>query len=80
MALTLTNKYLRSSGAAFLLLLAAGLTSAVWCWHQGYTLFDFDAEAHLNIARCLLDPLTAARLEESGTGWLPLPHSARCAP
>jgi hypothetical protein len=46
----------------------------VWCWHQGYTLYDFGAEAHLNIARRLVDLLTAAGLEESGTGWLPLPH------
>lgn len=28
---------------------------------------------HLNIARRLLNPLTAGP-EESGTGWLPLPH------
>jgi 4-amino-4-deoxy-L-arabinose transferase-like glycosyltransferase len=74
MALTITSKYLRSSGTAFLLLLTAGLTSALWCWRQGYTLFDFDAEMHLNIARRLLDPLTAAGLQESGTGWLPLSH------
>ena len=74
MAPTLTSKYLRSSGAAFLVLLATGLTSALWCWRRGYTLYDFDAEMHLNIARRLLDPLTAAGLEKSGTGWLPLPH------
>ena len=69
---TLANKDLRSSNAAFLLL-AAGLAAALWCWRQGYTLYDIEAEMHLNIARRLLDPLTAGP-EESGTGWLPLPH------
>jgi hypothetical protein len=73
MTRTLASKDLRSSSAAFLLLLAAGLTAALWCWRQGYTLYDIDAEMHLNIARRLLDPLTAGP-EESGTGWLPLPH------
>jgi hypothetical protein len=73
MARTLANRYSRSSSAVFLLLLATGLTSALWCWRRGYTLYDIDAEMHLNIARGLLDPLTAGP-ELSGTGWLPLPH------
>jgi len=73
MARTLANKELQSSVAAFLLLLTAGLTAVLWCWRQGYTLYDIDAEMHLNIARRLLNPLTAGP-EESGTGWLPLPH------
>jgi hypothetical protein len=73
MARTSASKCLRSSSAAFLLLLAAGLASALWCWRQGYTLYDSDAEMHLNIAHRLLDSLTSGP-EESGTGWLPLPH------
>jgi hypothetical protein len=57
----------------FLVLLAAGLTSSLWCWSRGYTLLDGDAEAHLNIARRLLDSRTPGP-EQLGTGWLPLPH------
>ena len=56
-----------------LLLTALGGGSAWWCWSRGYTLYDGDAEAHLNIARRLLDSRTPGP-EQIGTGWLPLPH------
>jgi hypothetical protein len=57
--------------AAALLLSAA----ALW-WHftQGWTLYYGDAEAHLNIARRILDSRTPG-LEQIGTVWLPLPHA-----
>jgi hypothetical protein len=56
-----------------LLLLAVGLTSALWCRRQGYTLYDFDVGLHLDIARWLLGPPTAGP-EVSGAGWVPLTH------
>jgi len=48
--------------------------SALWlCASLGYTLYYGDAEAHLNIARRVLDSRTPG-LEQLGTVWLPLPH------
>ncbi len=44
--------------------------------HQhGYTLYYGDAEAHLNIARRVIDSRTPGP-EQLGTVWLPLPHIA----
>src|SRR5215469_15146764 len=40
---------------------------------HGYTLLDGDAEAHLNIARRIVDSRTPGP-EQIGTVWLPLPH------
>ncbi len=55
-------------------LLAIISTSAArWCFERGYVLYDGDAEAHLNIARRLLDSRTPGA-EQIGTVWLPLPH------
>jgi hypothetical protein len=56
-----------------LLLAATGIAAAAWCLSRGYTLYDGDAEAHLNIARRVLDSRTPG-LEQLGTVWLPLPH------
>ena len=55
------------------LLAAIGATAAFWCYSRGYTLFYGDAEAHLNIARRVLDSRTPGG-EQFGTVWLPLPH------
>jgi hypothetical protein len=56
------------------LLLAAVSAAAVWwCAARGYTLSYGDAEAHLNIARRVLDSRTPGG-EQLGTVWLPLPH------
>src|SRR5437588_3796372 len=63
----------RSTAAVALVLAVLGATSALWCWNRGYTLYDGDAEAHLNIARRILDSRTPGP-EQIGTGWLPLPH------
>jgi len=62
-----------SPAAVAILLAALGLAAALWCWNRGYTLYDGDAEAHLNIARRILDSRTPGP-EQIGTGWLPLPH------
>jgi hypothetical protein len=59
--------------AAAVLLTAIGITAAHWCLERGYTLYYGDAEAHLNIARRVLDSRTPGP-EQLGTVWLPLPH------
>jgi hypothetical protein len=47
---------------------------AVWLsWRRGWTLYYGDAEAHLNIARRILDSRTPG-YGQIGTGWLPLLH------
>lgn len=52
-------------------LLSAG---AVWLtWRQGWTLYYGDAEAHLNIARRVVDSRTPG-YEQLGTSWLPMLH------
>ena len=55
------------------LLAAISVTALVWCSARGYTLYYGDAEAHLNIARRILDSRTPGP-EQFGTVWLPLPH------
>ena len=56
-----------------LLLAAVSGAAAWWCFARGYTLYYGDAEAHLNIARRVLDSRTPGG-EQLGTVWLPLPH------
>jgi Dolichyl-phosphate-mannose-protein mannosyltransferase len=56
-----------------LLLTAISVTAVWWCSSHGYTLYYGDAEAHLNIARRILDSRTPGP-EQLGTVWLPLPH------
>src|SRR5574342_587705 len=51
----------------------AGSAAAWWCWWLGYTLYYGDAEAHLNIARRIVDS-QAPGGRQIGTVWLPLPH------
>ena len=60
---------------ALLILLLAALSAgaAWWCAAHDYTLSYGDAEAHLNIARRILDSRTPGP-EQLGTVWLPLPH------
>jgi 4-amino-4-deoxy-L-arabinose transferase-like glycosyltransferase len=57
-----------AAGAA---ILSAG--AVYWFHHHGYTLYYGDAEAHLNIARRIVDSRTPG-LWGIGTVWLPLPH------
>ena len=50
--------------------------SAVWvwfCYRGGYLTYYGDAEAHLNIARRILDSRTPG-YDQIGSVWLPLPH------
>src|SRR6478672_3406837 len=64
----------RSNLAGVVILLTAISAAAVWwCASHGYTLYYGDAEAHLNIARRVLDSRTPGP-EQLGTAWLPLPH------
>lgn len=56
-----------------LVLAAISVTAVMWCARHGYTLYYGDAEAHLNIARRVLDSRTRGG-EQFGTVWLPLPH------
>ena len=56
---------------AFLALVS--FAAARYSLDHGYTLYDGDAEAHLNIARRILDSRTPGP-EQIGTVWLPLPH------
>src|SRR5258708_28056999 len=56
-----------------LLLAAISAFALVWCSSRGYTLYYGDAEAHLNIARRILDSRSPGP-EQLGTVWLPLPH------
>ncbi|WP_321476747.1 glycosyltransferase family 39 protein [uncultured Paludibaculum sp.] len=62
------------NGLVVLAVLSSLSATAVWyVLSQGWTLWYGDAEAHLNIARRILDS-RAAGYEQIGTVWLPLPH------
>ena len=54
-------------------LAVVGIVAMTFCACHGYTLYYGDAEAHLNIARRVLDSRTPGG-EQLGTVWLPLPH------
>ena len=55
-------------------LLAAWSAFAVWFFFsRGWLLYYGDAEAHMNIARRVLDSQTPS-YDQFGTVWLPLPH------
>lgn len=57
----------------FLILLLFGSLAAWWFFSRGYTLYWGDAEAHLDVARRVIDSRTPG-YEQIGTVWLPLPH------
>ncbi len=57
------------------MLAGISIAAARWCLDRGYVLYYGDAEAHLNIARRILDSRTPGP-EQLGTVWLPLPHLA----
>jgi hypothetical protein len=56
-----------------LALAALSATALAICSLNGWTLYYGDAEAHLNIARRMLDSRTPG-YDQVGTVWLPLPH------
>jgi len=60
-------------GGVILLLAVISFAAAAFCITHGYVLYYGDAEAHLNIARRVLDSRTPNG-EQLGTVWLPLPH------
>ena len=47
--------------------------AVIWFYKTGATLLSGDAEAHLNIARRIIDSRTPG-WNQIGTTWLPLPH------
>lgn len=62
--------------APLLLLSASAVVSTLaiwWFYRQGYLLYYGDAQAHLTIARRIVDSITPG-WEQIGTVWLPLPH------
>jgi hypothetical protein len=63
----------RSVLVVCLLLILISAAGFGWTAAHGYTLYYGDAEAHLNIARRILDSRTPGA-EQLGTVWLPLPH------
>jgi hypothetical protein len=63
----------RFEARAALLLVAVSAAALALTARQGWTLWYGDAEAHLNIARRILDSRTPG-YEQLGTVWLPLPH------
>ena len=69
------SRPLRSSEllAAFLLVAALSAAALVWFHQSGCTLYYGDAEAHLNMARRILDSRTPGPFQ-IGAVWLPLPH------
>lgn len=58
---------------AALLLAILAVAATWWVQERGYTQYYGDAQAHLNIARRVLDSQTPGALQ-IGTVWLPLPH------
>jgi dolichyl-phosphate-mannose-protein mannosyltransferase len=68
----------RSSGIVstvlcFLASAAVMAAAIAWFYRSGATLYYGDAEAHLNIARRIVDSRTPG-WSQVGTTWLPLPH------
>ena len=60
--------------ALVLVVLAAiGSAATIYVNHFGWTLYYGDAEAHLNIARRIVDSRRPG-YDQIGTVWLPLPH------
>jgi hypothetical protein len=70
-----SSKTARSFNAFFIALALAALsaTAIAVCSTNGWTLYYGDAEAHLNIARRMVDSRTPG-YDQVGTVWLPLPH------
>jgi hypothetical protein len=61
------------TGVAVLLLAMLGSFAAWFFWSRGYSTWYGDAEAHLNIARRIVDSGQPG-YDQIGTVWLPVPH------
>jgi Dolichyl-phosphate-mannose-protein mannosyltransferase len=57
----------------FVFLAALGAAATAYVNHSGWTLYYGDAEAHLDIARRIVDSRKPG-YDQLGTVWLPLPH------
>jgi hypothetical protein len=57
----------------FVSLAAIGASATAYVNHSGWTLYYGDAEAHLDIARRIVNSRTPG-YDQIGTVWLPLPH------
>jgi hypothetical protein len=68
---SLRSKRPPAAVAAALVFLSAA--AVLLTQHQGWTLYYGDADAHLMIARRIVDSQTPG-FEQIGLGWLPLPH------
>ncbi|HEV2687724.1 MAG TPA: glycosyltransferase family 39 protein [Bryobacteraceae bacterium] len=66
-------KHALELGLVVLCLAAVSAGALVYVNHSGWTLYYGDAEAHLNIARRMVDSRTPG-YDQIGTSWLPLPH------
>lgn len=71
-----TSRRSNGAGPALVCFVIAGAVMAAavfWFYRTGATLLSGDAEAHLNIARRIVDSRTPG-WNQIGTTWLPLPH------
>ena len=64
---------MKSSLIALFSLIVISTTAMWWVQSHGWTLYYGDAEAHLDIARRVVDSQTPG-YDQIGTVWLPLPH------
>src|SRR5678815_3549121 len=64
---------LTNSLAAFAALFAVSCAALAYFYSNGWILYYGDAEAHLDIARRMVDSRTPG-YDQVGTVWLPLPH------
>src|SRR4030088_936439 len=63
----------RSSGRLIAALALLSGAAVAFFWSRGWLLYYGDAEAHLNIARRIVDSRTPG-YDQVGTSWLPLLH------
>jgi hypothetical protein len=68
-----SGRGLAATAICFLVSLAVMAAAVAYFYKTGATLYSGDAEAHLNIARRVIDSRTPGWVQ-LGTTWLPLPH------
>src|ERR1700733_6855429 len=68
-----SSKNSHLSSVCFLAAAAIMAAAIGWFYKTGATLYSGDAEAHLDIARRIVDSRTPG-WSQIGTTWLPLPH------
>lgn len=65
--------YARPAIQAGLVAFVVGLAAQLWAHHAGVVFAFWDAQAHLDIARRIVDSTTPG-IQMLGTVWLPVPH------